>query len=222
MARPDFSQTVVVLDLDDTLYKEADYHISGMREVCTWVEALYGKPVAESLEVCRKQGERDLLGAISRLANLPAVVKESLLWIYRLHVPAISISDAVRDLIKQLEATCRAVAILTDGRSVSQRQKLKALGLAHLPVYISEEYGSEKPDGLRFRQIMQDFPAHRYVYVGDNPEKDFVAPNALNWTTIGLRGDERNIHSQECDGLPVEKFPQQWIDSLDELLGSIC
>lgn len=218
MAHPEFSQTVIVLDLDDTLYQEADYHASGFREVCAWVEALYGKSVTSELASLQRQGEHDLLGAISRLAGVPLAIKDSLLWIYRLHAPSISLRDEVKVTVQRLEALFCAVAVLTDGRSVSQRQKLKALGLEHLPVYISEEYGSEKPDALRYARIMHDFPAQTYVYVGDNPQKDFVAPNALGWKTIGLRGDERNIHSQVFDGLSFDRLPQKWIDSLDELL----
>lgn len=217
MALPDLSQTVVVLDLDDTIYKEADYHASGLREVCNWVEALYGKSVADELGRLQQQGERDLLGCVCQLAGLPPMVKDSLLWIYRLHLPSIRLSESVCNLVQQLEAMC-TVAILTDGRSISQRQKLKALGLSHLPVYISEEYGSVKPEALRYELIMRDYPAQAYVYVADNPRKDFVAPNALNWKTIGLKGDERNIHSQDCDALPVQNLPHKWIDTLDDLL----
>ena len=222
MTPPDLSNVVIALDLDDTLYQEADYHASGLREVCTWIEALYGKSVTSRLTERQGQSERDVLGEISRLADLPITVKDSLLWIYRLHTPAIALTDSTRAMMQDLEEQCNAVAILTDGRSVSQRKKLAALGLAHLPTYISEEYGSEKPDTLRFERIMRDFPAHTYVYVGDNPQKDFVAPNALNWKTIGLIGDERNIHSQACDGLPISNLPQRWIASLDELLGLLC
>ncbi len=222
MAQPELPQTVVVLDLDDTLYQEADYHASGLREVCKWVETLYGKSVTSELVGLQGQGERDLLGEISRLADVPLTVKDSLLWIYRLHAPSIALRDEVRVMVQRLEKLCCAVVVLTDGRSISQRQKLKALGLAHLPVYISEEYGSEKPDALRYERIMSDFPAQAYVYVGDNPQKDFVAPNALGWQTIGLRGDKRNIHSQECDELRPEYLPKTWINTLDELLGSLC
>jgi putative hydrolase of the HAD superfamily len=36
--------------------------------------------------------------------------------------------------------------------------------------------------------------AARFLYVGDNPDKDFLAPNRLGWTTVMVR-DERNLHS---------------------------
>lgn len=221
MALHELSNLVVVLDLDDTLYKEADYQDSGLREVCDWIEALYGRSLVGELEELKRQGERDLLGALCRLAGLPFSVKESLLWIYRLHEPCINLDPVVKGAIQLLESLCR-VAILTDGRSVSQRKKLKALGLMHIPAYISEEHGSEKPSPLRFELIMRDMPALDYVYVADNPKKDFLAPNALNWKTIGVVGDERNIHPQDCNGLSAAQLPKKWIVSLEKLMESIC
>lgn len=221
MALHDVSNLVVVLDLDDTLYKEVDYHDSGLREVCNWIEALYGKSLAGDLATLKHLGERDLLGSLCRLAGLPLSVKESLLWVYRLHEPRIHLDHETKEVIKLLESICKVV-VLTDGRSVSQRRKLMALGLSHLPAYISEEHGSEKPSPVRFELIMRDIPALDYVYVADNPKKDFLAPNALNWKTIGLIGDGRNIHSQDCDGLSGAQLPKKWISSIDELMKSIC
>jgi putative hydrolase of the HAD superfamily len=218
----ELAQTVVVLDLDDTLYPEADYHASGVRAVCEIVEALYGKQLLSQLQTLHAQGEQDLWGAICRITGMPLTVKNSLLWIYRLHMPIISLSNEIKMVIKYLEANCCAVAILTDGRSISQRQKLRALNLSHLPLYISEEYGSEKPNVLRYKRIMQDFPAQIYVYVGDNPNKDFIGPNSLGWKSIGLRGGKHNVHSQACEDLPLENLPQIWIDSLNKLIGSLC
>jgi putative hydrolase of the HAD superfamily len=218
----DYKQTVLVLDLDDTLYQEADYQVSGLREICASIESLYGKTIVDSLMCCKDQGESDLLAAACRLANLPLAVKESMLWIYRNHVPSIFLDDTVKALLIDFQQMFHAVVVLTDGRSIGQRQKLKALGLGHLPVYISEEYHSEKPALLRFQLIMRDFPVTRFVYVGDNPQKDFVAPNMLGWTTVGLRGNARNIHSQSCQALPVEYLPQKWIENWTQLICAIA
>lgn len=221
MAINDLAGVVVVLDLDDTLYNEADYHFSGLSEVCRWVEVLYGKSLASDLRALQDAGERDLLAGLCRLAGLPLSVKESLLWVYRLHAPEIRLTPVVREFLDRLQEKCH-LAILTDGRSVSQRQKIKALGLAHLPAYISEDYGADKPSPLRFERIMCDMPASRYLYIGDNPKKDFLAPNSLGWVTIGLRDRGRNIHSQNVTEIPTEYLPQAWIDSLDEILNYIC
>lgn len=209
--------TAIVLDLDDTLYKEIDYHASGLAEVCRWIENFYGISVTTGLDNLRKSGETDLLAGLCRLAKLPLSVKESLLWIYRLHQPAISLTSQASYLLKNLEKKHK-IAILTDGRSISQRMKLKSLGLSHLPLYISEEHGcSDKPSLIRFELIMREISASRYFYIGDNPEKDFFAPNTLGWTTIGLRDDGRNIHRQNLTELEPDYLPRYWIDSLDEV-----
>ena len=58
----------------------------------------------------------------------------------------------------------------------------------------------------------------RYVYVGDNPRKDFLAPNSLGWFTVGIRSSGRNIHPQELDGAPEGQMPDLWIDHFNDLL----
>lgn len=218
MAQRELSDTVVVLDLDDTLYKEADYQDSGLREICDWIESLYGKDIRENLFVRKNEGEKDLLGAACALTGLPPTVKESLLWVYRLHRPNIQLNSGTREALSRIQASSKMLAILTDGRSVSQRLKLKVLGLAHLPVYISEEFASAKPMPERFNRIMSDWPAQHYIYVGDNPAKDFVAPNKLGWTTFCLRGDSRNVHAQDPGDYPLAMAPSKWITDLSEIL----
>jgi putative hydrolase of the HAD superfamily len=221
MAFHESSDTVFVLDLDDTLYPEIDYQTSGYMEVCRWLEEIAGISLLQDLASLRKRNEPDVLGALCELAALPFATKESLLWMYRLHVPKISLSAPVTAFLQVLRERYR-VAILTDGRSVTQRQKIKALGLADIPVYISEEYSSEKPAPYRFELIMKEMPANRYVYVGDNLKKDFIAPNALGWLTFCLRDQGKNVHSQEVEGMDVKQMPSFWIDSLDETLGLLC
>ena len=43
-----------------------------------------------------------------------------------------------------------------------------------------------KPSPRGFEKIgeLLDVPHERCAYVGDNPAKDFVAPNALGWRTV--------------------------------------
>ena len=209
---------VVVLDLDDTLYAEYDYQTSGIRAVGKAITELYGQDITEQILALRDEGERDLWGRACLLLDLPATVKESLLWIYRLHKPRISLDKAIVEALSQIASIVDEVVILTDGRSVSQRKKLYALGLGDMRVYISEEYQSEKPDTLRFKAIMHDFPAFQFLYVGDNPKKDFIAPNALGWKTVGLRGCLKNIHVQTTDGLHSSFLPDIWINYLSEMV----
>lgn len=214
-------EMVVVFDLDDTLYKEIDYQISGFNAVCTWINDVYGFNLWSDLEKLIQLKVQDVLGGLCDAAGLQPSVKETLLWVYRLHQPLIQLSPGVDAFLNELETKCKA-AILTDGRSVSQRLKLKSLGLSHLPAYISEDYGSEKPAPDRFKLIMREMPAMRYVYVGDNLKKDFLAPNELGWTSICLRDNGKNIHKQILTEKINNQMPKFWIDSFFELKGIIA
>ena len=57
---------------------------------------------------------------------------------------------------------------------------------------------------------------HRYFYIGDNPQKDFITPNELGWTTIGLMDNGQNIHTQTSIGGNYN--PQFWINDITELI----
>lgn len=216
----DLENTVVVFDLDDTLYPEEAYVCSGITAVCSLAAGLHGKNHAAELLAQREAGGPDWLTTLCALLPHAPSMREGLLWAYRLHDPCIALSPEVRRTVDAAIDRAKAVAILTDGRSITQRLKLRALGLASLPVYISDEYGgADKPDPARFRAIMRDFPAASYVYVADNPAKDFVAPNALGWQTIGVRTDAAGIHHQDGTA-PKTHAPDLWISSIAYLFGT--
>lgn len=221
MAQSKPLEMVVVFDLDDTLYKEIDYQISGFNAVCTWINDVYGFTLWSELEKLIQLKVQDVLGGLCDAAGLQPSVKETLLWVYRLHQPLIQLSPGVDAFLNELETNCQA-AILTDGRSVSQRLKLKSLGLSHLPVYISEDYGSEKPAPDRFKFIMREMPAMRYIYVGDNLKKDFLAPNELGWISICLRDNGKNIHKQMLGEELNNHMPKFWVNNFFELKGIIA
>ncbi|MEJ6788899.1 HAD family hydrolase [Brevundimonas sp. BR2-1] len=219
MLKSDLADTVVVLDLDDTLYPEEAYVRSGILAACALAGDLYGVDHGADLLSLRDAGQRDWLTALCSLLPAGIDTRDALLWAYRLHRPDIALATGVRETVAALETHARSVAILTDGRSITQRLKLGALGLDHLPVYISDEYGGAfKPDQTRFRAVMADFPADQYVYVADNPAKDFAAPNALGWSTIGVRGNEPGVHSQGAGTAPDDN-PDCWIAGVADLLG---
>ncbi|ALK87358.1 HAD family hydrolase [Limnohabitans sp. 63ED37-2] len=216
--RIDLARTVVVFDLDDTLYQEADYVNSGVRYVCRQINSLYGIDCYEAIQAQRLQDTKlDWLTLACELAHLNPSVKESLLWMYRLHLPDIKLSENCSVSLEKIKSTALAVAVLTDGRTVTQKFKLASLGLSHYPVYVSEDYGSAKPAPDRFLAIQKDFPAEKYVYIADNVLKDFIGCNSLGWLGIGMRGNDCNIYSQSTLGLPESALPTYWVNNWDEL-----
>ena len=210
---------VVVFDLDDTLYKEQDYLQSAYREISAVVESRYSVPEGVSDQMFRwwQKGE-NVFQQLIETYELKLTVDE-LLRIYRSHVPAIRLEESVGELLRRLRQHA-ALGIITDGRSLTQRHKVEALGLTaymdEQDILISEETGYGKPSDEPFRWLMERHPSSAYYYIGDNPAKDFEAPNRLGWTTVCLLDDGRNIHRQDfC--LPPQMLPQYKVPKLSEI-----
>lgn len=219
----ELANCVVVFDLDDTLYPEADYVGSGVRYVCEQIRTIYGHDIyGYVLNALDQEPKLDWLELVCNRAKLPFTVKESLLWQYRLHSPDICLSTSCKDALQAIRSASKGVAVLTDGRSVTQRLKLKALGLADWPAYISEDYGSTKPHQARFKAVQADYPAQYYVYVADNVQKDFLGCNPLGWISVGMRGNQRNLYSQSLQGQPISALPAHWVNSWQELISLLC
>jgi putative hydrolase of the HAD superfamily len=206
---------VVVFDLDDTLYPEADYVRSGFQHVAELVERLYGKPFASLLRAAQQAEAADALGHALQAAQLPAGLKEHLLHAYRYHRPRLRLFDGAMALIERCRARGCPLYLVTDGRSLTQRLKIEALGLSEVfdQIFISEEIGHAKPHPLAFSSIVERGGEGPWVYVADNPSKDFVAPHALGWTTIGVRHSEVRVHDK-----PSLQEPSLWVERLLDLL----
>lgn len=214
----ELARTVVVFDLDDTLYPEADYVDSGVRYVCAQINSLCGVDCYKAIQAQLLHDPKlDWLSLVCELTGLKPSVKESILWMYRLHLPDINLSENCSASLEKIKLSALAVAVLTDGRTVTQKFKLASLGLSHYPAYVSEDYGSAKPAADRFLAIQKDFPAEKYIYVADNVQKDFLGCKPLGWVGIGMRGNDRNIYSQLTQGLPEAFLPDYWVNSWEEL-----
>jgi putative hydrolase of the HAD superfamily len=57
------------------------------------------------------------------------------------------------------------------------------------PIVLTSSLGSGygKPHPRAYRYVEQCTPADIYVYIADNPEKDFEAPAHLGWKTVRVR-----------------------------------
>lgn len=207
-----------VFDLDDTLYPEKDYVLSGMKAVCSEVEQLCGVKIFDKILSAYAQDTTiDWLGLVCRLAGLPPSLKTSLLWVYRLHLPDLKLEPDIERFLLELRSNCRGIAVLTDGRCVSQYNKITALGLRHLVVGISEIIGSEKPNLEGFYWIQNRILADHYIYVGDNPYKDFKGCKELGWTTIFCSGFANELNKQALKQLPASFLPDFSVSNLREV-----
>lgn len=217
---------VVCFDLDDTLYKEIDFLKSAFKEIveytlkCSGSHDLVAAGLYEGMlgaYFSKKDAFDYLIAAVGIDLD-----KAILLSLYRNHVPLISLSDGALELLNEIKGRGFEIGIITDGRSVQQRNKIKALGLDKIVseenLIISEEFGSEKPSRANYEYFVAKYPdATEFFYIADNPKKDFLSPNVLGWKTICLKDDGRNIHSQSFD-LPQEFLPRVVVRCLSEVI----
>ena len=206
---------VIVFDLDDTLYPERDFVRSGFAAVAQRLGGANAACVLQRIVELYEDGQADPFGVVLGESGA-ALEKRELLDTYRLHEPALSLSPGVRDLLVSLRLRGHALGIATDGRSITQRNKLRALGIDGLVdgVVISEEIGSEKPSPRAFEWFEKRFPNRPCAYIGDNPTKDFVAPNRLGWLTVCVLDSGENIHCQDFAAVPGQALPRYIVERL--------
>lgn len=222
---------VVCFDLDDTLYKEIDYLKSAYREIATYA-ASYCSGCSDSPMILAVKAYNIMLTAYKEGQNaferlnvflgIDLPISEYV-QIYRMHKPKICLSDDVVYTLNTLKASGCIIGLITDGRSLQQRNKIEALGLrrwiADEDIIISEEFGSEKPAYANYEYFMRRYPAcYDFTYVGDNLKKDFIAPNKLGWQTVCMKDDGRNIHKQDFMSVSSKAMPMMIIEDLKNLV----
>ena len=203
-----------VFDLDDTLYPERDYVRSAFR----WIASALGEAdIFASMWRRFEAGESDPIGALALERQLTTVQKTSLVAAMRAHEPDLVLDAGAAALLAALRSAGSKFAIITNGRSVTQRRKIAALGVEDAAaILISEETGAAKPDPLMYRLAANRCGAARHLYVGDNPAIDFAAPNALGWMTAMI--ERQDGVRRETDEPSAAQRPQRVIGSLADLL----
>ncbi len=195
---------VVVFDLDDTLYNEVDFVRSGFEEVARY---LGDKRYFHYMwEMFLEKGSGKIFNELIEKFSLPVSVEE-LVTIYRFHKPNISMP---RQQIQLLGAIETPMALISDGHYLMQQNKFYALGLQKyilFPIF-THLYHTKKPQKRAFELVQRHFRNFDcFVYIADNPKKDFFAPKELGWLTIryknqyGIYKDETNNADYEVEAI---------------------
>lgn len=183
-----------VFDIDDTLYLERDYVRSGFEAVGYWAARWlqiddFAKRCWNSFEAGRRKSVFDDVLRECDMEPSTELVS-GLVEIYRTHSPSIALAADAFQALTAISCTA-SIAALSDGPVASQSRKVEALGLASLaaPIILTGLFGIDfhKPQLKGFEMIMQSLPQSKYLYVADNPLKDFTAPKQLGWVTVRIR-----------------------------------
>ena len=202
--------TAVVFDLDDTLYPEREYAFSGFDAVAAAFEDHLGECRDAALRMRQlfdtEHRPRIFNALLSQLGPRTVAMRapvsddyeelvQRMIQTYRVHAPTISLHEDADAALTRLRETHR-LGLVTDGPAQSQSAKINALDL--LPrldaIVLTDELGPgfAKPHPLAFELICGRLKvsARQCAYIADNPAKDFMAPNALGWTTVQIKRAE--------------------------------
>ena len=207
------SESIIVIDLDDTLYPERDFQKSGFNAILEHFHL--GAQFSASELVRVSLHGQDVLTHL----GLNESERTEALVIYRSHMPAITAySDAQVFLRRACAAGCR-LALATDGRSNTQRNKITALEIASYFTWIliSDEIGHVKREAEFYENFLVALSEEPSTFIGDNPAKDFVIPNQRGWHTIMLRERHSNVHAQTLENVDTIHRPQDIITDFSEI-----
>lgn len=199
--------TVLVFDLDDTLYAEREFAVSGFRAIERWAGDEFGEGDGLAQEMTRllDEGHLGTLFGIALKARHPEHTAEQLaraIEIYRDHAPEIALfEDAAWALARY--AAQGPLGLITDGTHGMQRRKVEALGIAprFTEMVFTGALGGRafhKPHPASYERIEAALGSQgdRFVYVGDNPSKDFITPNVRGWVSVMVhRPEHARIHA---------------------------
>lgn len=199
---------VVVFDLDDTLFPEYQFVLSGFRAVGDWINTEYFVP--DFYLTAKKLFEQNQRGNIFNTAleqleiDYDSRLINQLVRIYREHKPDISLYDDANWALNYFKKYKR-IGIITDGYLVTQRNKVFALGISRLvdTIVYSDEHGRNcwKPSTVPYLKVMEELGCRgdECVYIGDNPTKDFITARSLGWTTFQICREEGQYSGIRCE-----------------------
>lgn len=189
---------VVIFDLDDTLYSEKEYVKSGYRKI-----GEYLIDIANVYERLMRYFKEDKFAIDELIKEEPSLEgrKNELLEIYREQTPNISLYPGVLEMLMRMKNKGIKLGIITDGRVYGQKQKIMALQLGDVfdEIIITDELAGKtdpkifrKPNFISFEIMQQRFqvPFDQMVYIGDNIQKDFIAPSKLGMSTVYFKNQD--------------------------------
>lgn len=202
--------TAVVFDLDDTLYDEVEYCISGFRTVAEFIADLPDAPSAKRIfdslwkQFTASNRKKTFNAALDDLGiSYGDEIIQKLIKTYRNHLPKITLPTDSKDVLQQLSRKY-TLALLTDGFLPAQQLKVQALKIENYfkCIIYTEQLGRQcwKPSPAGFEKLMQTLNAkpQAIAYVADNQMKDFIAPNKLGFLTIQITRPAR-IHTSTSE-----------------------
>ncbi len=185
------------IDLDDTLYNEVDFVISGYNHIYKWILKNL------NLDIQYKPNKNDVINNIEnhiqtfiKKNNFEEKYSVKFIKLIRDHKPNISLSNSNLKKLKVINKKFKNLVLVTNGRSISQRNKLQSLNIKKFfrEVLISEEFGFKKPDKILYDKLIEKYKNYNLIFIGDNIDIDLITPINKGLKTIFIRNLNNRIH----------------------------
>lgn len=185
----------IIFDMDDTLYGEKEYVRSGYEKIAQILPQV--ENAAEKLWKLFEEKKPAIDELLKQEGIDSEEIKKNCLNAYRYQEPDIQLYSGVRELLEELRKDGYLLGIITDGRPEGQRAKIRALGLEKLVDYIvvTDEFGGveyRKPNPKAFMTMKDNMNVEytQMCYIGDNINKDFIAPQQLGMKSIWFKNPD--------------------------------
>lgn len=185
---------LVIFDLDDTLYNEIDFVYSGFMNVSIILSKKYGISTdllfKDMVDILNSQGRGKIFDQICEKYRLEENI-EDLVKIYRYNNPKILLYDDAYEVLNRFKSKYK-LGLITDGHRGAQWNKIKALDIEKYmdKIIVTDDYGKDywKPSIKPFEIILEYFNMKpgESVYIGDNPNKDFLPCKELGINSIRI------------------------------------
>lgn len=194
----------VIFDLDDTLYPETEYVRAAFYHTAAFLTKEYGLDTEEvfgqMLRLLHENGRGKIFDSISHLYHLEADVSK-LVKIYRETEPVLFLYPDADKVLTELKKRNVLTGLITDGCASVQRKKISALPLENRmdSVIVTDELGTDemgnkysKPSLFVYRKSVEELGCRPEdaVYIGDNPQKDFIGARELGMKTVRIQRKE--------------------------------
>lgn len=213
----------LIFDLDDTLFPEYQFVISGFRQVGEWIAKT--RAVSGFFEIAKQLFDAGNRGKIFDaaldqlgLAHDKEII-DQMVSVYRGHKPDLTLYEDAVWALNYFKET-KKLGLITDGYFLTQKNKVEALGIEGVfdSIIYSDELGRGhwKPSEVPYRKMMEFLgcKGDSCVYVADNPVKDFVGPRLLGWKTIQVYRENGQYGK---NSVSAQYLPDTIVHSLIEL-----
>ena len=224
----------MIFDLDDTLYSKSEVFFKTFCQFATPsidAESLYLTYQKRSDEAFEKFSAGEITLSQSHQERLSNTFKDvgielsfekiqAFIKAYQDTLNAITLSNDWIEVFQQFNKESYQIAILTNGPTDHQKNKLYQLNLSNwIPEdfwFISESIQAKKPSIHAFRHVESKIDADEYFMIGDDIQTDIKGAIQANWHPIQfIKYHHMNADYLSCD---VTKEPKEVFPLIQQIL----